>query len=954
MKVRVSVIIPVFNAAKTVRASLASLQAQTLREIEIICVDDGSTDDSSAIVEELARSDPRIQLIRLGRNCGTHVARKTGVARSTGEFLLFLDPDDAYVPDACEVLCAEMDRNGYDILRFDFDVHAQGELSAERREWFARNRCRGKFLIGNRTILFTFFSGRGGMLTLLDRIYRGDVCRRAFARTEDVHLTYAEDLYEFFAVAFHAHRYGEFCRPLYRYNLSTGITSWQNCSGASLTNVSDSFFAGLVKRAQSYVALKRLAMAFGAESDADFFCDLVERERSHLLVDVILGEYKRFLRQSEVVGQRDYGKILGVVLDVLDKEDADFLRDEIIAQWTGMELCQSMYSRRLIVRMAARLASPLRWFGSLAVIGRRQGLRAMVLAAIFKPRHPHVIEEPCNAAVFQYARFRQGRLEIEGFVASVSLAPAMTLDFRILNSKGVALLSETLALVRLRHDGVVRHGYRFRFEIDSRFPPDTYLCQAEVEGVTFPLLVHLGPNFPVPREYRHGAFTMPDGVQFRRLADGCFAVAHCDAFGRFRQELRFCMELLRGRTAEEWRAVALRMAVLVWCRCSSRRCWIFSDKLDNPFDSAYAAAYALVTTPELRQTGIRAYYLVARDRPLLRPLASGIRPVRHLGMRHAFLYLVAEANVTSEDGYSPFGKNTDFYRDLIGRQVRVWSGHGIIHHDLTALYGKDRQNFSLMTTGVVREREYLLGGTWGYDEDEVVLTGLARWDFRENQPCRKVYFIFTWRANLVAGSDPKTRRRIYGRCFANSEYRRRLETLLADPALLAAAKAGGYSLHFVPHPLVRSALHLFDLPPEICVENEQTPYETIYREASLLVTDYSSVAMDMAYLGKPIVYYQFDHDEFYAHQGYTPSFYDWEDDGFGEVFKTHDETIECVIRYLRSDCARPELYEKRANAFFPARDKRNGIRACEAILAKLRQWGCTGEHNIFSNCRRCC
>ena len=78
MKVRVSVIIPVFNAAKTVRASLASLQAQTLREIEIICVDDGSTDDSSAIVEELARSDPRIQLIRLGRNCGTHVARKTG------------------------------------------------------------------------------------------------------------------------------------------------------------------------------------------------------------------------------------------------------------------------------------------------------------------------------------------------------------------------------------------------------------------------------------------------------------------------------------------------------------------------------------------------------------------------------------------------------------------------------------------------------------------------------------------------------------------------------------------------------------------------------------------------------------------------------------------------------------------------------------------------------------
>ena len=239
-------------------------------------------------------------------------------------------------PGGAKLLCAEMDRNGYDILRFDFDVHAQGELSAERREWFARNRCRGKFLIGNRTILFTFFSGRGGMLTLLDRIYRGDVCRRAFARTEDVHLTYAEDLYEFFAVAFHAHRYGEFCRPLYRYNLSTGIASWQNCSGASLTNVSDSFFAGLVKRAQSYVALSAWRGWRGER--CGLLCDLVSVS-AHFTGRCDLGSTNVFC-QSEVVGQRDCGKILGVVLDVLDKRMPTFSAMDNCPM-DGMELARA-------------------------------------------------------------------------------------------------------------------------------------------------------------------------------------------------------------------------------------------------------------------------------------------------------------------------------------------------------------------------------------------------------------------------------------------------------------------------------------------------------------------------------------------------------------------------------------------------------------------------------------
>lgn len=936
MSIRVSVVVPVFNAEKTLRESLASVQVQTLQDLEIICVDDGSIDGSAGVVTALAQEDPRIFLIQLGRNCGTHVARKTGVAHSNGKYLLFLDPDDTYLPDTCEVLCAEMDRGGYDILRFDFDVHSDFDVPTVRRDWFVRNRCRGDVLVGNRTILSTFFSGRGGMLTLLDRIYRTDVCQRAFARTEDVHLTYAEDLYECFAVAAHSHHYGELCRPLYRYNLSSGVTSWQNQSSAVLIKMRDSFFAGLVKRAQSYMALKRLAMTLGEEVAPEFYQKLVENERSHLLVGVILGECRDFIRRVGNVSVVNIGEGLRGVFGVLDDEDASFLNKRIFDEWATTQLRQYAQADNSVTHHRDR---SFRLFRKKVNNRRRKGLRTMITAKFFKLWRSVIVAKPWNAAVFQYARFRYGRLEVEGFVPPVSLSPAPTLDFKIVDSKSAEVLTETLKLVDLRYAGIVRKGYRFRFEFDHRFSADEFSCEAVAEGVAFPLVVHLGRQFPLSPRYRHASLTMPDGLQLKLAPKGRFVVSRPTAVMRFWQELRFCMELLCGRTYEEWTAVALRIAVKVWCRCSKRHHWIFSDKIDNPFDSAYATAYALATSPEFASWRPRVHYLVDRKRPLDRQLAPGIKTVSYLSLKYAFLYLIAEVNITSEEGYSPFGRVTDPYRDLLGRQLRVWTGHGLISYDLARLYGKDSQNFSLMTTCVAREHEFLLGGTWGYDEDEVVLTGMTRWDFREHEPARKIYFIFTWRQELVAKTDPQTFLRTYDERFAKSEFCRRLEHLLSDRALLDAAKASGYSLCFMPHPIIRPALHYFNFPPEVVVETESTPWESIYREASLLVTDYSSVAMDMAYLGKPVVYYQFDRDAFRADLGNPSSFYDWEEDGFGKICKEHEDVVADVIRYMDNGCERPSIYEVRAQAFFPKRDQRNGIRACEAVQEKLKQWG---------------
>ena len=96
---KVSIIIPVYNAEAYLRQCLDSVVNQTLREIEIVCVDDGSTDGSAAILEEYAAKDVRITIIKQ-ENAGVNVARKEGLKLATGEWITFCDADDWLEQDA--------------------------------------------------------------------------------------------------------------------------------------------------------------------------------------------------------------------------------------------------------------------------------------------------------------------------------------------------------------------------------------------------------------------------------------------------------------------------------------------------------------------------------------------------------------------------------------------------------------------------------------------------------------------------------------------------------------------------------------------------------------------------------------------------------------------------------------------------------------------------------------
>ena len=136
---QVSVIIPVYNIERHLRQCLDSVAGQTLKDLEIICVDDGSTDKSPEILADYAAKDGRFQIITQP-NAGPGTARNTGMARATGEYLIFLDSDDWFEPDFLERMVAKAKGTGADVTicrAVEFDTHSGKELPSE---WMLRTK----------------------------------------------------------------------------------------------------------------------------------------------------------------------------------------------------------------------------------------------------------------------------------------------------------------------------------------------------------------------------------------------------------------------------------------------------------------------------------------------------------------------------------------------------------------------------------------------------------------------------------------------------------------------------------------------------------------------------------------------------------------------------------------------------------------------------------------------
>ncbi len=171
-------------------------------------------------------------------------------------------------------------------------------------------------------------------------------------------------------------------------------------------------------------------------------------------------------------------------------------------------------------------------------------------------------------------------------------------------------------------------------------------------------------------------------------------------------------------------------------------------------------------------------------------------------------------------------------------------------------------------------------------------------------------------------------------------------SVLQSTALRNLAEKYGLRLAFCPHAAVAPFAEAFAPPDYVeVIDQLATPsLHPLFAKTALLVTDYSSVAFEIAYIEKPVIYYQFDAEQFYdgGHLGFA-GYFDFARDGFGPVCETEDDLLSCVKRRFP---ATNRLFAERRRTTFPYRDGQCCQRTYESILEldasceKSDRWRC--------------
>ncbi|QAY60615.1 glycosyltransferase [Microbacterium protaetiae] len=220
----VTVVIPVFNDEETIAAALDSAIAQTLEQIEIVVVDDASSDRTPEIVAEYAARDPRVHLLTQPENMSGFQARRTGIYAAQAPYVLFLDGDDELDRYAAAKSAAAAEANRSDIVQFGIQIIYPDGTSGG--SWEGRSQPRYGELFGDEILLKLFPADARAAGQLWKYIFRTDVLRAAYEKLPaDGRYYRANDLPVAFLAALTARRYASIPDKLYRYFWRRGAST---------------------------------------------------------------------------------------------------------------------------------------------------------------------------------------------------------------------------------------------------------------------------------------------------------------------------------------------------------------------------------------------------------------------------------------------------------------------------------------------------------------------------------------------------------------------------------------------------------------------------------------------------------------------------------------------------------------------------------------------------------
>lgn len=354
--------------------------------------------------------------------------------------------------------------------------------------------------------------------------------------------------------------------------------------------------------------------------------------------------------------------------------------------------------------------------------------------------------------------------------------------------------------------------------------------------------------------------------------------------------------------------------------------WLICERMDNAQDNAWIFYHWLKRNHPNQQ----AFFVLSKSSPTFD--SNDKNMISWGSFRHYIYYIASKIFVKAMfNGPEPSARVCNAYQSVFDKKLSIYLRHGIAkdgceHHRYDVL------RVRMFVCGAKPEYDYLHKNA-GYPEGYLKYTGFARFDDLIEDKADKNFILFlpTWRRYLCDSSPSKEKNE---ELFLQSSFYKHYQGLLNNKEFIDFLEMNNLTVKFCLHAEFRRYEHLFKVDnPHVEFLDNKANIHQLLMDASLLITDYSSVFFDMGYMNKPTIYYQFDYEEFRSNH-LSEGYFSYERDGFGPISHDIKSLLDCII-----ECRKNGVFEvspkylARIERFFPLQDSHN----CERIYNSIKE-----------------
>lgn len=394
----------------------------------------------------------------------------------------------------------------------------------------------------------------------------------------------------------------------------------------------------------------------------------------------------------------------------------------------------------------------------------------------------------------------------------------------------------------------------------------------------------------------------------------------------------FLYQLKRVKLKELIQIWKLPIALLcmLFYRCKHKDLWIVCEDKNEARDNGYWF-YKYVRTEHPEQECI---YAISHNSPDFNRIEALGNWVEYGSLKHWIMYLASSKKISSQKAGNP-NAAIFYFLEVYGllKDNRIFLQHGVIINDLKWLY-YDVTRMNRFICGAYPEYEFIRD-TFGYPVDKVVYTGICRFDGLHSFDTSKekmVLIMPTWR-EWIADEDDRLLRYEGTTNIPETNYFVNWISFLNDSVLERIAQKYNCKFIFFPHRNMQKYMEYFPSSKSYLEVADASVYDVqqLMKDASMMITDYSSVFMDMLYMKKPVLFYQFDYEQFRKGQ-YGEGYFSYKNNPFALSCEKKEDLFEELEKIINSNFSISEAYLQAHKDYFRLYDTCNCQRVYKTVM----------------------